>query len=301
MSGARFRHLQAFAAVAEFGSASRAADVIGLAQPAVTQLIADLERLLECTLFHRHARGMRLTDIGREVLPFVRRSLASLEGGTQFVAFRRTNAQTVVRVGAITGAITGLLVRALPAFALSKPEIMIELQEANAAETSALISNREVDLMLCREPAVWPEGWEFSQLMPDRLVVVAAPAHPLVGKRALQFIKLLDEAWLRLHPSTQARRIFDAMLAQHDVMPRYGNLEVSSSAMMLAELQAKRLLALVPYSVARQLIDLGQLSMLHVANTPEFQPLGVLSPKEDLGEAAALLKNYLHRFAKQHP
>ena len=301
MSGARFRHLQAFAAVAELGSASRAAAAIGLAQPAVTQLIADLERLLECTLFHRHARGMRMTDVGRELLPFVRRALASLQGGAQFVAFRRANEHTIVRVGAIPGAITGLLVRALPVFGASNPQILIELQEADAAQTSGLISSREVDLMLCREPPVWPEGWEFSRLMPDRLVVVAGPAHPLIDKGPLRFSALLEETWLLLHATTEARRIFDALMAEHDVTPRYGNLEVRSTAMMLAELQGKRLLALVPYSVARQLIDLGHLALIDVEDAPGFPPLGVLSPKEELGEAAVALRTYLQRFAARHP
>lgn len=301
MSAARFRHLQTFAAVAEFGSVSRAASAIGLAQPAVTQLIADLERLLECQLFQRHARGMRMTATGRELLPYVLRALASLEGGAQFVAFRHTNAHRIVRVGAIMGAITGLLVRALPAFSESESNIMVQLQEADAMQTSALIARREVDLMLCRESAVWPEGWEFLPLLADRLVVVAGPQHPLVGKRALRFDGLLDETWFMLNPSTQARRTFDVLMASRNVAPRYGNIEVSSTPMMLAELRSKNLLSLIPYSVARQLIDLGLLAMLDVKDTPESQPLGVLSVKEELGEAAIALKIYLQRYARQHP
>lgn len=82
--------------------------------------------------------------------------------------------------------------RALPVFGELNSQILIELREANAAQAGALISNREVDLMLCREPAVWPEGWEFSQLIPDRLDVVAGPAHPLVGRGSPHFAGLLE-------------------------------------------------------------------------------------------------------------
>ena len=161
MTGARFRHLQAFAAIAEFGSAQRAADAIGLTQPAVTHLVADLEEFLQCPLFHRHARGMRMTDMARELLPFVQRSLATLEAGTQFVAFRQSSGHSIVRVGAIHGAINGLLVRALPAFGQSKPDILVQLQEANAAESSALIwvwactqLSLETDALPARETAL---------------------------------------------------------------------------------------------------------------------------------------------------
>lgn len=301
MTGARFRHLQAFAAIAEFGSAQRAADAIGLTQPAVTHLVADLEEFLQCPLFHRHARGMRMTDMGRELLPFVQRSLATLEAGTQFVAFRQSSGHSIVRVGAIQGAVCGLLVRALPAFGSWKPEILVQLQEANAAESSALISNREVDLMLCREPSVWPEGWEFGELMPDRLVIVAGPGHPLVRKRGLRLPDLLDETWLMLHPATHARKTFDALMAQHGTVPRYRNLEVRSSAMVLAQLQSETLLTFTPYSVMRQFIDMGQLAMLDVTDLPALPPLGILSVREEPGEAASILKDYLLRFATKHP
>jgi DNA-binding transcriptional LysR family regulator len=300
MSGARLRHLQAFASIAELGSANRAAEAIGLTQPAVTHLISDLEGLLQCSLFHRHARGMRMTDVGQELLPFVRRTLASLEEGAEFVAFRNKNLHSIVRVGAIYGAISGLLVRALPAFSRLKPDIMIELQEANAPETGVLISNREIDLMLCREPAVCPEGWEFSELIPDRFVVVGGPDHPLVAKRSLTFVDLLNETWLLLPPSVQSRRVFDELMAQHGCNPRYRKLKTRSFDMTLAQLQSEPLLTLTPYSVARQMIDLGQLALLDVVDTPAFRPLGVLNPKEQLCEAAVVLKTFLHRFAKQH-
>ena len=61
---ARIRHLEVLVRVAELGSVKHAAEVIGLTQPAVTHVLSDLEALLECALFLRHARGMRPTPIG---------------------------------------------------------------------------------------------------------------------------------------------------------------------------------------------------------------------------------------------
>lgn len=300
-AGARIRHLQAFASIAELGSVNRAADAIGLTQPTVTQLIAQLEELLECSLFHRHARGMRLTQIGRELLPFVSRSLASLEGGAEFVAYRSLNAQSVVRVGAINGAISGLLARALPPFNRLKPDIMVELYEADAAQSSALISNREIDLMLCREPAIWPEGWEWSELIADRFVVVAGPQHPLAAKRSLSFAELLDETWMLLPASSQGSRSLEELMARHGRNPRYGKLKTRSTTMLLAQLQSEPLLMFMPYSVVRHQVSLGLLAMLDVIDAPAFRPLGVLNPKEELSEAAAAFKAFLRRFVKQHP
>ncbi len=301
MSSARFRHLQAFASVAELGSTNRASDAIGMSQPAVTNLIADLEQLLECTLFYRHTRGMRMTEIAQELLPFVRRALGYLEEGTEFVAFRRDSSHQIVRIGAIRAAISGLLVRALPTFSQAQPHIMVELSEANASQISELISNREIDLLLCREPPVYPDGWEFTELMADRIAVVAGPQHPLIAKRFLAFTDLLEETWVFVHPSMHARRLFDEVMAQHGCEPRYRKLKTRSFDMNVAQLQSERLLLFAPYGVARQMIDQGQLAMLDVVDTPMLQPIGVLNPREGLGEAASSVKAFLRQYVKQHP
>jgi DNA-binding transcriptional LysR family regulator len=268
----------------------------------VTNLVNDLEQLLECTLFQRHARGMRMTEIGRELLPFVRRAMASLERGSEFIAFRRMNDHSIVRVGAIRGAICGLLVRALPTFCRLRPDVMIELHEGDVLQTASLILNKEVDLMLCRDPVVRPEGWGFSELMPDRLVVIAGPRHPLAAKRSLNFVDLLDEMWLLLHPANQARRVFDKLMEHHGYTPHYRKIESLSSQLTLAMLQSERLAMLAPYTVFRQLIDLGQLVALDVIDLPTFQPIGVLSPsEEETGEAALAFKAFLYRYIKQYP
>lgn len=302
MSGARFRHLQAFAAVAEFNSASRAAQAIGMTQPAVTHLIADLEQLLECQLFYRHARGMRPTELAGELLPFVRRALTALEGGAEFVAYRRMNAHGVVRVGAIQGAISGLLVRASPAFSRAKPNILVDLQEVEGlAEQSALITQREVDLMLCRQPDVMPEGWAYTELMPDRLVVVAGPEHPLARRRGLTLSRLLPETWLRLPSSTHASRVLEELMVAHGCSPCYANLRTRSPGMTLTQLRSEHLLMLAPHSVVRQQVDLGLLAVLSVQDNMPLAPLGAIHVLEDPGPAAQAFLAFLCRFAKQHP
>ncbi|MET3373603.1 DNA-binding transcriptional LysR family regulator [Variovorax boronicumulans] len=302
VSGGRIRHLQAFVAVAELGSAKKAGESIGASQPAVTSLIADLEQLLECALFLRHARGMQMTDIAQELLPFVRRALASLERGTDFVTFRRTSESSIVRVGGIEAALSGLLARALPPFIGGRPDVSVEVHEVVMTGIAALILKQEIDMMLCREPSVRPEGWKFTELMPDRLVVVTGPQHPLVVKRSLGFADLSDEAWLQMPSPIPARTVFDMLMNHHGINPRYRNVITFSPSIAMAQLRSERVVGLAPYSVFRQLVELGQLAVLDVVDMPPCQPVGVLSPKdEDMSTAALDFKDFLFRYAKQHP
>ena len=63
----RLKALRCLAAVAQYGSTTRAADVVHLSQPAVTRSILDLERHIGHPLFDRGARGMAPTPLGTRV------------------------------------------------------------------------------------------------------------------------------------------------------------------------------------------------------------------------------------------
>ena len=73
------RHLRYFATIAELENFSRAAQVLRIAQPALSQRMRDLEAELGVALFERHGRGVRLTRTGRYYLEEVQQILARIE------------------------------------------------------------------------------------------------------------------------------------------------------------------------------------------------------------------------------
>ena len=75
--------LEAFLEAVERGSFRRAAEALLLAQPSISARIQRLEDELGVPLFHRMARGVRLTDMGRTFLPFAQRFVESLRRGTE--------------------------------------------------------------------------------------------------------------------------------------------------------------------------------------------------------------------------
>lgn len=105
----RLRHLQLLVAIAEFGSTKRAAEQVGLSQPAATQALADIEGLLGTALFERHARGMRLTQAGRALIPIAKSAMDALRASADTLHALQDGASGVLRVGAIPAAVTGLV------------------------------------------------------------------------------------------------------------------------------------------------------------------------------------------------
>jgi DNA-binding transcriptional LysR family regulator len=120
---ARMRHLQVLVTLGELRSLKKTAESIGLSQPAVTQLLADLESLLEVKLFDRFSRGTQPTRAGRELIPVAQRILEALAHGSEAISALRRQGEGSVRIAAIAGAISGLLSRAIPEFTLAHPSI----------------------------------------------------------------------------------------------------------------------------------------------------------------------------------
>ena len=69
--------LRVFHAVAEAGSFTHAGDALNLSQSAVSRKITSLEHDLQISLFHRHARGLKLTEQGEVLHSTVREVIAS--------------------------------------------------------------------------------------------------------------------------------------------------------------------------------------------------------------------------------
>ena len=79
LSSISLRHMRVFAAVADHGSFSAAADVLGLTPPALTSTIRQFEDATGAALFDRTTRQVTLTQTGERFLPIARRLLADFE------------------------------------------------------------------------------------------------------------------------------------------------------------------------------------------------------------------------------
>jgi DNA-binding transcriptional LysR family regulator len=296
VSRARLRHLQVLMRVAELGTVKRAAEAIGLTQPAVTHALADLERLLECILFLRHARGMQATPAGLALVPVARRILATLhEGAEQVVALAGT-ATSAVRVAAIDSALSGLLGRAIPEFIRAYPHILVQVTQADPVEQAAMVEHREVDMFVCRAPSVTPAGWRFMPLLEDRFVVVAAPGHRLLRRSNVGLEQLVQADWLIAPADSPSRRAFDMLFADQPERPRTCGLISRVPSLFWSMLTSEKLVSILPLSFVRQMVDDGLLRELPLDRELPFDPIGVLVPVAEIGDSARELVCFLEAF-----
>ncbi|RYF19006.1 MAG: LysR family transcriptional regulator [Comamonadaceae bacterium] len=289
----KFRHVQILLHLAELGSVQRTADAIGMTQSSVTQTLAYLEDLLGLRLFERHARGVRPTPACTDLLPLARQLMLGVAGSAEVVAARQRQGEGTVRMIGSASAINGLLVDALPEFADRFPGIQVQLREADGEDQLLAIARGEVDLVVCRRPAVIPEGWEFHPVREDRLVVACRAQHPLAGKRVFSRARAAAETWLLLPAGLAARTHFDEMSADFPQPPATCPVVTRSLPMVWRLLLQRDLLALLPLNLARPLLDSGDLVELRLTHTVRLDPIGILQPQGSPGEAARKAAEFL--------
>ncbi|MDJ0933157.1 LysR family transcriptional regulator [Breoghania sp.] len=85
----KFRHLQCFLEIARRGSISRAAEALGVTQPAASKTLRELEEILAIPLFERSRRGIRLTRFGEAFLRHASAAVMAIREGVESVSAAR--------------------------------------------------------------------------------------------------------------------------------------------------------------------------------------------------------------------
>ena len=293
----RLRHLQVLVKLDELRHLRRSAEALGLSQPAVSQLLADAEALMGLSLFERHARGMRPTAAGQQVLPLARRMLAALAQTSEVLGALHHRGEGVVRVAAITSAISGLLVHAVPAFSRAHPAIQVHVRECDVDQWPRLLAADEVDVVACRGPGVMPPGFAFRPVRDDRFVIACGPTHPLAGREGVPWPRLLGETWVVSPAGSAARQAFDRIAEAHDTEPAIDQVITRVSALTWALLAQGDRLTLVPYGVVRQLVEAASLAVIEPAQPLPFAPIGLVVPAQGVSTAVGRFVDHLEASA----
>ncbi len=192
------RQLRVFCTVARLLSYTRAAEELGCQQPTVSALIAELERITELTLLEQWGKRLTLTDEGRVFYAHSQHVLAA-EEEIRRVALELRNAGTAehaaLHVAADTTVGTYVLPRLLGLFRKLQPTITLHLRVANRAEVRSSLLAGDADLAIAGRPPM-VDGLEFEPFLPNPLVVVASPSHPLAQQHQISLPRLAEETFL---------------------------------------------------------------------------------------------------------
>ena len=164
--------LRAFQAAAEAGSFTHAGEIIGLSQSAVSRQVSALESELGVTLFHRHARGLRLTEQGELLFRTARDVLLRLENTRAKLMDTSETPRGELRVTTSVGLGSGWLAPRMREFAETYPEVGVQL----------ILTDEELDLaMRAADVAIWAAPAESGRPHPAQALHRALPRLRVAG------------------------------------------------------------------------------------------------------------------------
>ena len=188
------RPLRYLDAVARRRSFTQAALDLHVAQSALSQLVAKLERELGVELLRRTTRRVEVTEAGELVLARGRRAIAEVDGIAADLDALRGLVRGRLRLGGVPP-VSGLHPAGLIAeFGRAHPGIDITVREEVAARLIAELADGQLDLVLALvDPAGTPPTVEGGLLLQEELVLITALDHPLAKRKRVPHAALAGE------------------------------------------------------------------------------------------------------------
>lgn len=243
--------LRAFVAVADEGQFTRAAGKLHIAQPALSQAIAQLEAELGIELLVRHARGATLTDAGRAFLPKARSAVAKEKDAALTAQALARAARGVVAVGFIGTPPTIDAPELFTAFADAHPGAEFSFHDLSFPRGATVSWLGEVDVAFCHRPAIVAGVRAQTYRLEPRAVVVHKD-HALTRRKQLAVADVLDETFVSYHPDVQRTWAGFHSFDDHRGGPpeHLTNDRVATPLQILGKLGLRRAITAIPLSDA---------------------------------------------------
>ncbi|MBQ8733650.1 LysR family transcriptional regulator [Anaerotignum sp.] len=250
----------AFLKTVEYGSITRAAEVLSYSQSGVSRMIQDIEKEWGLSLLERSRGGVRLTSDGTKLLPRIQSLCAEYEALQRQVEELKGMRSGLIRIGTFSSVATHWLPNIIREFQKDYPEIEYELLLGDYTEIEAWIQEGRVDCGFLRLPTL-PE-FDTIFLEQDDFLVILPEKHPLTKKEKISLSDLGKEPFLLLEKDKNTE--ISDFFRKHDFSPNvhftlwddYAILAMVESGMGIS-LLPRLILKRIPYRVEVRELDVS--------------------------------------------
>jgi DNA-binding transcriptional LysR family regulator len=284
------RQLLLLAAMEEEGNVRRAAEVLGMAQPAASKLLKDLEEMLGVSLFDRTQQGMRATLYGEVMIRHARMVLSTLSHAHDEISALRAGLTGQVRIGTIAAAGATLVPRAIARIKQTSPLLQIWAYIETSDVLLPKLAQGELDIMVGRvleRQDQFKDAVRYELLAGEPVCAVVRPGHPLEEARDLTLRGLVNASWVLHPPGSVLRHRFDMMFAQIGLTPPQDVVNTGNFLAIASLLMHSDMIAVLPDEVAAQYEVNGVLKRLAIDLPCQMDAFGIITSQNQLLSPAA--------------
>jgi DNA-binding transcriptional LysR family regulator len=236
--------LRSFLAVLRTGSVTAAADSLVVTQPSVSAALSALSRELGIEMTERVGRTVRPSAAGKAFAPYAADVIGLLEQGTRAAREAADASAREVRVSAVTTAGEHIVPALMEAFSVRHPDIALSVDVGNRERVFERIRSRASDIAIAGRPPR-DGGITGIPIIENPVVLIAAPADPLVLAGEVEVADLGTRPWLLREEGSGTRAMTEEFLARHDLHPEIltlgsnGAIKQSARACLGISLQSR--------------------------------------------------------------
>ena len=256
------RQIHTFVQVARLGSFSKAAEMLGYSQSAVTVQIRLLENELETKLFDRMGKKISLTPQGTQFYEHCNRILYELEW---IMLSMKTNQELKdsLHIGTIASLCTVKFPSLLDKFHSLYPKVNIKITLDAPEKLIQMMEHNELDLIYILDEPRWKRDWIKVIEEEEPIVFVSSANSPLAGRKDLMLQDILDEPFFLTEKNSNYRQALDQQLAMK-ARPLRPILEIYDTEFIIKMMKQHNGLSFLPYFAVEKFIQNGDLTMLDI-------------------------------------
>ncbi len=269
--------LKVFCDLTETQSFTKAAQINGVTQSAVSQTISSLERQFKSLLIERSKKNFRLTAEGEVLYDYAKQILQTYEALHSKLQEIKDIISGNIRVATIYSIGLHVLPPYLKKYLKGFPTVNVHVEYRRHDQVYEDVLGNVVDLGLIAYP-VRDAKLEIIQMRKDPLVLICNPQHPLAKTKVLKYKALNGAKFVSFEKDIPTRRALDKMLKDHGAtvehVMEFDNVETVKRAV---EIDSG--VAIVPQETVRQEVVNQTLVAVKLEDPEAFRPLAIIYKK----------------------
>ena len=269
--------LKVFCDLAETESFTKAAQINGVTQSAVSQQISSLERLFKSLLIERSKKRFRLTREGQVLYDYSKQIIQTFDSLHSKLQEIKDIISGTIRVATIYSIGLHDLPPYIKRFLKDYPTVHIHVEYRRANQVYEDVLGNVVDVGLVAYPSK-DSKLEIVPLRKDPLVLICHPQHPFAKQKGIRLKHLAGQKFIGFEPDIPTRKALDKIFKEHSVavtnVMEFDNIETVKRAV---EIDAG--ISVVPLATISQEIKMQTLVAVNLEDADFFRPLAAIYKK----------------------
>jgi DNA-binding transcriptional LysR family regulator len=301
-SNLKLRHLQLLVILDELRHLGRVSEFMSITQPAVSKMLAEIEKMFELQLFVRSTRGTEPTPYGASIVRFARSVLADYQRTRDEINAVASGGVGRTSVGVMVVGTPTLLMQAIQRLKKQSKLTTVMVEEGDLTRLLPRLRVGEIDMIVGRlEPGYASPDLETEALYREPMCIAVSPLHPMAHAVTVDWAMLAEVPWVVPPLWASSRSKLEQMFYKHRLLPPADIIETASFLVTLSAMQQRPAVAFLARSVAKHFTRQDLLRILKVKVPIELPPVGLITLRgRSQTPASQLLVTCLRETAARH-